>query len=50
MQKGCRQICQKIMLFLIDVVGVSATTNRVLKEMRNFILALLLVVIGSVNF
>ncbi len=38
MQKWCRQICQKIMLFLIDVVGVSATTNRVLKEIRNFIL------------
>lgn len=50
MQKWYISICQKIMLFLIAIVGVSATTSRALKEIRNFILALLLVLIGSINF
>jgi len=34
-------ICRKIMFFLIDFIGVSATTNKALKEIARFILAAL---------
>lgn len=46
MKKWYTPICRKIMLFLIDFVGVSATTNRILKEIGRFILAALFVLIG----
>ena len=49
MSKWYIPICRKIMLFLIDVIGVSAQTNRVLKEIGKFILAALFVLIGSIN-
>lgn len=49
MEKWYIPICRKIMLFLIDFVGVSATTNKVLKEIARFILAALFVLIGSIN-
>ncbi len=49
MQKWYIPICRKIVLFLIDFVGVSAQTNRILKDIARFILAALFVLIGSIN-
>ena len=49
MHKWYILICRKIMLFLIDFIGVSAQTNRVLKELARFILATLFVLMLSIN-
>lgn len=49
MSKWYTPIYRKIMLFLIDSIGVSAQTNRVLKEIGKFLLAALFVLMLSIN-